>query len=210
MKKGITIGTLVGLTLCALMLILSILGINFFKGVKFNFLLTVATLTAGGYFAIGSSEIIKKNKYLGLVSTCLILVAVILVITTVWINTNSLFGKITFSFALLSVLFNFIVSTKLKLGKNQFLFQIGSYLVLSIFILLCILAIFKVIKISKILTIFLIFLVLSIVSFIAMSVLANKSFDYETDEYIKISKNEYLELKEKAKKYDELQKKESK
>ncbi len=209
MKKGITIGTLIGLSSCALMLILSILGINFFKGVKFDFLLTVATLTAGGYFAISSSEIIKKNKYLGLVSSCLILIAVILVIATVWIDTNSLFGKITFSFALLSVLFNFIVAAKLKLGRNQFLFQIGSYLILSAFILICILSIFKVVKISKIITIFLILLVLSIVSCIAISVLANKSINYESDEYIKVSKKEYLELKEKAKKYDELKEKEN-
>ncbi|MBE6124477.1 MAG: hypothetical protein E7184_02995 [Erysipelotrichaceae bacterium] len=204
MKKGLTIGTLIGLGLCALMLILSILGISFFKGTRLDLLLIVATLTVGGYFSISSAEVLKRNKTLGIVSTSLIGVAVVLVISTVLFDTGSVFGDVTFTFALLSVLFNFIVSTKLKLGNKQFLVQIGSYSILSIFILLCVLSIFGVLKIGDILSVFLILLVLSIVSFVTVSVLANKSADYVSEEYVKITKKEYEELKEKAKKYDEL------
>ncbi len=204
MKKSFTIGTLVGLSLCAVMLILSVLGISFFKGVKFDLLLTVATLTAGSYFITSSSEVLKRRKLLGIISTSLIVVAVIFVITTIWMKTGSVFGDLTLSFALLSILFNFIVSTKLKLGNKNMYVQVGCYSVLSIFIFICILSTFGVLKISKILSIFLILLILSVVSFIVVSVLSNKSNNYEIEEFVKITKKEYLELKEKAEKYDKL------
>ena len=48
MRKGLMIGTLVCLGVCALFLILTIFGVSFFEGVKLDILITMATLTVVG------------------------------------------------------------------------------------------------------------------------------------------------------------------
>lgn len=205
LKKLFVTGTLVGLGLCTLMLILTIFKINFFEGTKLSLLITTACLTVGGYFSISSYHALNKNKILGIVSFVLIWVSVLLVTISGWIDMSGLFGDITLTIALLSVLFNFIVSNTLKLGKNYKAIQILCNLILSVFIVLILLMTYEILTLTKIGSFFWIMLILSIVSFITISVLANKSKDEETSsEYIKIKKSEYELLLNKAKQLDEL------
>lgn len=203
-KKGLITGTLIGLGLCTLMLILTIFKINFFEGTKLSILITTACLTVGGYFSLSSYNVLTKNKTLGLVSFGLIWISVLLVAISGWVNMSGLFGDITLTIALLSVLFNFIVSNTLKLGKNYKVIQIICNLILSVFILLILLMAYEVLTLSKIGSFFWIMLILSIVSFITISVLANKSNDDTTSEYVKIKKSEYDDLLNKAKQLEEL------
>ena len=212
MKKSLTTATLVGLGACVVMLILSIFGVSFFTGVKADILISVATLTAGGFFALTSVNLLKYNKNIAYISLSLISLSVLLIILGVWIpKTGKLFTNITITFALLSVLFNTISSGVLKLQKRLLAVQLVVYLVLFLFIGFIILSVFGVFSINDMLEVFLVLLVLSIAGIITLSVLANKTVapaqaKSDEKEFVKISKSEYLELLQKAKAYDELTK----
>ncbi len=209
-KKGLTIGTIVGLGICALMLILTIFGISFFDGTKLKILITFACLTVGGYFSISSYSALGRNKTLGIISFCLIWMSVVLILISAWFSTPSVFGDITLAIALLSVLFNFIVSNVLKLGKHYLIIQIICDLIISLLILFILLLAYGVVKFKAITTFFWLLIVLSVVAFILMSVLSSKfrneekSDDNGTQNYIKIPKSEYDELLKKAKQLDDI------
>ncbi len=206
MRKGLMIGTLVCLGVCALFLILTIFGINFFTGVKLNVLITFATLTVVGYFSLSSYNMLAKNKILSYVSFGLIVVSALLVVISTWadVGDNGLFFQITVTIALISVFFIFIVSTNLRLGHKLMAVQIVCQLVLGIFVLLSILLTFGISFWNN--TLFFVMLVLSIVAFITISVLSNKANVEGVGEgYVKITKTEYEELLAKAKQLEELQ-----
>ena len=119
MKKGLTIGTLTCLGACALMLILSVFGISFFEGYKGSILATVATFTAAGYFGLRSNTMLTKNKVMGYVSFGLIVLSLIFMILFIWAEVDStLFNMMVLTVSLISVLFIFLVSNNLKLGKK--------------------------------------------------------------------------------------------
>ena len=211
MKKLFTTTTLIGLGLCTTMLILTIFGNSFFEGVKASILITTACITVGGYFSISSCNVLSKNKALGTISFCLIWLSVLLVTISGWTDMSGLFGDITLTLALLSVLFNFIVSNTLKLGKNYKSIQVICMIILCVFILLILSFAYEILKLSDISSLFWIMLILSIVSFITISVLANRSSEDNSGEYVKITKKEYELLLSKSKQLDEiLNKKESK
>ena len=206
MRKGLMIGTLVCLGVCALFLILTIFGISFFEGVKLDILITMATLTVVGYFSLSSYNMLSKNKILAYISFALIIVSALLVVISTWadIGDSGLFFKITVTIALISILFIFIVSTNLKLGHKLVAVQVVCQLILGVFVLLSILLTFGITFWNN--TLFFVMLVLSIVAFIAISVLSNKAnVDSLGEGYVKITKTEYEELLAKAKQLEELQ-----
>lgn len=215
MKKGLIIATLAGLGACALMLILTVLGIgklNFLEGTQGHILATVATLTAAGYFSIRSHTMLSKNKILGYVSFGLICLSLIFMILFIWnIVTGAIFNKAVLTIALLSVLFIFLVSNNLKLGKQFLVVQIICEAILSLLILLILLSSYGVIKLGEILSLFIINIILAVVAFITISVLANKVQGDEINDtktgYVKITKAEYEELLEKAKELELLKNK---
>lgn len=200
------IGTLVGLGVCAIMLILTIFGVNFFEGVKLDILITVATLTVVGYFSLSSYNMLSKNKVLSYVSFGLIALSALLVVISTWadFSGSGMFFKVTVTIALISILFIFIVSTSLKLERRFVAVQIVCHVILAIFVLLSILLTFGVTVLNN--TPFFVMLVLSIVAFITVSVLSNKNTTADTvsDGYVKISKQEYDELLAKAKQLETL------
>ena len=206
-KKLIIGGTLLFLGLCAAMLIATIFGMSFFVGTKLSILITAACLTVGGYFSLSSYNVLTKHKVLGTISFILIWASVILVTISGWVNLEGIFGDITLTLALLSVLFNFIVSNTLKLGKHYRAIQVICNIILCLFILLILLSTYGVVKLADIMTIFWLLLVLSVVSFIIMAVLSNKTQGEEKANdvnFVKIPKTEYEELLQKAKQLDEL------
>lgn len=205
-KKSLTIGTIIGLSLCALMLILTIFGISFFDGIKLKILITCACFTVGGYFSISSYSALNRNKPLGIVSFCLIWMSVVLILISAWFSTSSVFGDITLTIALLSVLFNFIVSNMLKLGKHYLIIQIICNIIIGLLILFILLLAYGVMKFKSIVTLFWLLIVLSVVSFILMSVLSSKfrTDDKTEQNFVKIPKSDYDELLKKAKQLDDI------
>ena len=83
-------------------------------------------------------------------------------------------------------------------------------IILCVFILLILSFAYEILKLSDVSSLFWIMLILSIVSFITISVLANRSSEDNSGEYVKITKKEYELLLSKSKQLDEiLNKKES-
>lgn len=202
-KKAVSIITIIAFVAAAIYIICLLLDI--FDTLNLAILLTLVSLALGGFFAINSLNILSKNRILGLVSLILVLVSVVLVIILSWADANVLLN-ITIVFALLSITFNIIVSTHLDLGRKNFIAQIILYVLSVILDILFILLIFEVIG-GTMLTLSVILLIVDFVGFIVLKVLNKKQVTQTTDpNMITISKAEYEELKDKAKKFDELQK----
>lgn len=202
-KKAVSIITIIAFVAAAIYIICLLLDI--FDTLNLAILLTLVSLALGGFFAINSLNILSKNRILGLVSLILVLVSVVLVIILSWADANVLLN-ITIVFALLSITFNIIVSTHLDLGRKNFIAQIILYVLSVILDILFILLIFEVIG-GTMLTLSVILLIVNFVGFIVLKVLNKKQVTQTTDpNMITISKAEYEELKDKAKKFDELQK----
>lgn len=206
MKKGLLIGTLISLGSCAVMLILSIFGISFFEGVKGDILISFATLTAGGIFAISSVNLIKYNKKIAYISLGAICLAVLLIIISTFAEIGGVFSDITFTVATLSILFNVIVSGNLKLQKRLLALQIVAYVIVGLLCLYLILMIFGILSFVKTWQIMLVLIILTVAMLITLAVVSNKAPNVEqpTKDYVKIPRAEYEELLVKAKKYDEL------
>lgn len=206
-RKTVSITTIVLASLAVLQLILKLDGdMPWFGGL--NTFLTVATLAIGGFFALNSLNMISKSKTLGIVSLSLISVATIMVIIAFWVDLDTdLFTRLTISFALLSVLFNIIVSSGLDLGKNNLVIQIIVYIIAGAVDLIATFALFGVIHLGDILPLFWSLVLLCALGIVILKVLAKRlvSKDLESGkDMIKVSSKEYATLVEKAKKYDEL------
>ncbi len=206
-RKIVSITTIVLASLAVLQLILKLDGdMPWFGGL--NTFLTIATLAIAGFFALNSLNMISKSKTLGIVSLSLISVSAIMVIIAFWVELDTdMFTRITISFALLSVLFNIIVSSGLDLGKNSLVIQIIVYIIAGAVDLIATLALFGVIKLGDILPLFWALVLLCALGIVILKVLAKRlvSKDLEKDkDLVKISSSEYATLVEKAKKYDEL------
>jgi len=207
-KKITTISTIVATSITALILIMLLFDIKLFGKFYLDFLLTFATLGIGGFFAINGINMLKKSKILGYVSLGLILASIFLIVLSVWINFDSdLYFNITISLGLLSILFNIIVSSGLSLGKSKLVWQILVYVIVFITDIIATLGVFKVIDLADIIAIFLMLIILSILGVIILRIFSKKIISDIVEEgsgMIKISKEEYLSLLEKAKKYDEM------
>lgn len=206
-KKILSILTIVFTAIVSLLLILALFKINFLGNVSLQIYVTFGSLAIGGFFAISSLMMVPKNKIIGWLSLGLISGSVFLIILSVWLDLgNSTLLNITISLGLLSVLFNIIVSIGLDLGKLYLIIQIVVYMLVGIVDILSTLAIFGVIDLGSIVAIFLTLIILSLVGIITLKVLAKRKVSNNTIEeknIIKISKEEYALLIEKAKKYDE-------
>lgn len=206
-KKILSITTIVTFVITAAMLIVLLFNGNLVTNRIFlNLLATFASIAIGGFFAINSMNMIRKNKVIGLVSLSLICLSVLLIILSVWISIdNPIYVQITGSLGLLSVLFNIIVSSGLDLGKNYLPLQIIVYLVSATVDVIATLGIFSVIDLSKILLVFIALCIVCIVGIITLKVIAKKKIDdlrVMDDTMVKITKEEYEMLVDKAKKYD--------
>lgn len=208
LKKLTSIVTILSTFLVSLLLIMLIFDVKMFGANNSKMLITFATLSIGGFFAINSLNMFSKNKMISFISLGLIIASVVLIIFSTWIKVEGdMYFKITVSLGLLSVLFNIIVSSGLDLGKTKLVWQIAVYLIVGLTDLITTLAIFGVINLLYIIPWFLTLIILSIVGVIILKVLAKKVVSdiiEDNKNMIKISKEEYNRLLEKASKYDEL------
>jgi len=207
-KKILTITTIVATCIVSLLLIFLLFDVQLFGDSLLNVLITFACLSVGGFFAINSLNMIPKNKVLGYVSLGLIAGSVVLIIFGCWLDlAEGVMLDITLSLGLLSILFNIIVSSGLSLGKCMLVWQIIVYVVVGLTDLLATLGIFGAIDLGKIIAWFMTLIILSIVGVVILKVFAKKGVSdaVENDKnYVKITKEEYAMLVDKASKYDKL------
>lgn len=207
-RKILSIVTIVFTAIVSLLLIMWLFGIDLLGSLKLNIYVTLGSIAVGGFFAINSLNMIMKNKTIGWVSFGLITGAVFLIILSVWLNLEStLLLNFTLSLGLLSVLFNIIVSSGLDLGKTHLVWQIIVYVIVAITDLVTTLGIFGIINLFSILAYFVTLIILSLVGIIILKVFAKRKVTnsiIEEKNMVKITKEEYAMLIEKAKKYDEL------
>lgn len=207
-RKILSILTIVFTGVLSLLLIMWLFGLDILGANKLKIYMTLGSLAVGGFFAINSLNMTIKNKPLGWVSFGLITGAVFLIILTFWLNIqNDIVRNITITLGLVSVLFNIIVSSGLDLGKTQLAIQIIVYIVVGALDVFATLLIFGALDIAKTWTWLVTLIILSIVGIIVLKVLAKKKIAnnlIEDDSVVKISKQEYLKLVEKAKLYDQM------
>lgn len=207
-RKILSILTIVFTGVLSLLLIMWLFGLDILGANKLKIYMTLGSLAVGGFFAINSLNMTIKNKTLGWVSFGLITGAVFLIILTFWLNIqNDIVRNITITLGLVSVLFNIIVSSGLDLGKTQLAIQIIVYIVVGALDVFATLLIFGALDIAKTWTWLVTLIILSIVGIIILKVLAKKKIAnnlIEDDSVVKVSKQEYLKLVEKAKLYDQM------
>lgn len=207
-KKITTICTILATVLTGFLLIMLLFDVKLFGDSNLDFILTMATIGIGGFFAINSMNMVSKNKVIGIVSLALISASVFLILLSVWIAFNSkVYLRVTLSLGLLSILFNVIVSSGLSLGKAKIVWQVLVYIFVGITDLIATLAIFGVINIVDILPFFLMLVIMCFVGVVILKVLSKKVISdlvESNKDTVRISKSEYVMLVEKAKKYDEL------
>ncbi len=207
-RKILSILTIVFTGVLSLLLIMWLFGLDILGANKLKIYMTLGSLAVGGFFAINSLNMTIKNKPLGWVSFGLITGAVFLIILTFWLNIqNDIVRNITITLGLVSVLFNIIVSSGLDLGKTQLAIQIIVYIVVGALDVFATLLIFGALDIAKTWTWLVTLIILSIVGIIVLKVLAKKKIAnnlIEDDSVVKVSKQEYLKLVEKAKLYDQM------
>ena len=207
-KKILTISTIVATCLTSLLLILALFKVNVLGEKNWSMIITLACLTVGGFFVINSLNMVDRNAMLGWVSLGMIAVSVFLIILSTWVSIQgNLFIRITSSLGLLSVLFNIIVSAGLDLGRSNLVIQIIVFLIVGVTDIIATLGIFGAINLAKIILVFITLIILSIVGVIVLKVLAKKRMGdllKQEKDMVKISKQEYEVLIDKAKKYDEM------
>ena len=207
-RKILSILTIVFTAILSLLLIMWLFGLDLLGDNKLKVYMTLGSLAVGGFFAINSLNMTIKNKTLGWVSFGLITGAVFLIILTFWLNIeNNIFQNITITLGLVSVLFNIIVSSGLDLGKTHLAVQIVTYVIVGALDIFATLLIFGVFDISTSWTWLVMFIILSLVGIIVLKVLAKRKIAnnlIEDGSMIKISKQEYQHLVEKAKLYDQM------
>jgi len=204
-KKIISIVTIILSSIIALDLIIWLFSQNLF--ISGNLLIIMATLAIGGFFAINSFNMFHKNKIIALTSLVLICVSVLLIIFATLIKLNLTYLNITISFGLLSVLFNIIVSRGLDLGKKYLTVQIIVYILVFIVDLYITLAIFGAVNLGDTIALFVTAIILAILGVVILKVLAKRQVAIKIDNdenLIKLTKEEYNILLDKAKKYDEI------
>ena len=128
--KGLKLAKLILMIVSLFFISVSVLfAITLIFGVSYGewFLPLIVSLLAigfGCFFAINSLNMLQKSKILGWISLALIVVAVLLtLIYSIFSINNEIYVHFLISFAILSVLFNLLVSIALQLGKKYFVFH---------------------------------------------------------------------------------------
>lgn len=199
MKKKISLITIVCVVLSALIAIFGLFGIFKIKGAISDLLFTFLTLTVAGILTINSCEMLERKDKLAIISLSLISLSSLLVILCYWTNfdNSDLYIKATLVISALSICFNLITSSILKMGQNYKSIQIISYFCYSIVTLYLILVFLNISELNgTFLKTFILFVILSFLAMCILTILAKKKPHSEiaTKEYVKISKEEYNDL----------------
>ena len=220
MQKPLTITSIVGVGLIIVMLILSLLGAlkNMFDGTYLTaILLTLVLVTVCVFFLNSCLDIIESKTKLALVTCGLLLLSSVLLLIWIWYSNgvankedtrkiNETYARISGIIAITTVLFTIIVTSNTKLHKHFIPLQVITFVLVGAIDVMLVLQIcgVEVLK-NGVLTIFIIMCVITFGLLCTINILSKRlAKDEPVDSgYVKIKKEEYLALVEKAKKYDE-------
>lgn len=221
LKKILMITSISAVAISAIMLILQVLGVPIFQGIQLRILLIIATLGVASAISINEIAVIKRKRILGYISLALLALSTLLAIIIFCSNIleiGGVFVQITGITALISILFIMIVTFYSKMGSHLIGLQIPSYVAFGAvdLILVLLVAGVKVFSVKGITELFIILCIISVALMITLSVISakrNSSQEVQKineDEYVKISKQEYEnlkaeneELKQKLQKYEQ-------
>lgn len=208
MKKKISLATITCVGISALIAILALFGAIKLEGTYFDLLFTFITLTVSGILTIGLSDMLERKNNMAIISFSLIALSSLLVVLCFWTNLDNIEGymKLTLIISTLSVCFNLISSSVLKLDKHFKTFQTCTYICYSVTSLYLILSFLGVLKLADAhLKVFILFIILSFVSLCLLAIFSKKQpIETTSNEYIKITKKEYNELLEKKEQLEKL------
>lgn len=205
-KKILTIVSIISICGAVALLIGSIFGIEIFKGNLFRVLLSFATIALAAGFAINSVNYIKVKRVVSIVSLALLSFLTVCAMVIYWakIPFGSWFSKMTCILALATIFFNIILSLYIQLGNKQKPLQAITYILIctiDIFLTIIILGI-DLFKYNGVWQCFSVACLVVLALLCTLAVLGKKNYtqvDAEMnaigDEYIKVRKSEYNELK---------------
>lgn len=181
-KKGLTISSIVSLVVAVGFLIGAIFGLNIAKNPVFSIMITFAILCIACVLAINSLTLIEEKQVMSIIDLSFICALTLLSIILLWkqVEITNIAFKIDIILALFTVLFNIVVSYKLKLGKNLIVLQIITYVfVIAIDVLITIIILgidlFKINWFSKL------FWVICLVAFIMLVTISILSKKYNVN-----------------------------
>lgn len=177
--KTLMIVSLVSLAVSCGLLIGAVFGLKVFDDpVLQKMLLIFSIFAVAGGLAIGEINVLQKNKVLGIVCLGLLGLSVLLALFSLFVDSG-VFTKITIVTALLSVLFCFIMSIYMKLGKSLLVLQICTYvalIVLDAFFIMLTLGV-NILEKKGMLECFIILIIASVGLLIAIKVISSRKKD---------------------------------
>ena len=205
-KKLLTIFSIISTVIPILLLIGTLFGLVTFDGVFLKLMLTFVTLAVAGGFAINALNIIRKNKTISFISLTLLLISSILLVVMFWSNfsTPEIYNDLTVVISMATIFFCIIISMHLKLSKRYLALQIITYILVVAIDIILTLNIFgvNIFAINGMIQTFITLCLITFALLLITGILGKKSADNDTvdnDKYIKITIEEYNELKERIK-----------
>ena len=203
MKKIVSMITIISVILLSILLLASLFEIIKLSGIYLNILLTIATVFIASFVSLNSIVLVEKKNKFAIISLGLISISVILILLMIWVKgiNSSIYNKVTWSFATISIFFNFVVNFRLKLENHNLVLQgltYTFYALTSLFILLMI----NVKTISNWNKVLYILIPLILINLVLTSILLIQS--KKEDNSVVISKKEYQELLKIKEEYYEL------
>lgn len=133
-KKTLLGVALVSIAVVVLLLIAGIFGVKSFQRPLNQILMTAITLAVGSILALGALGFFDDNQLISIIDLSLlgISVAMFIVFYIRGFKMNEVYFKITGIVAIISVIFNFIVSAGAKLKKQFLYLQIASAVDLAV------------------------------------------------------------------------------
>ena len=217
-QKGLTIASIACLGLCLLMLILSMLGaIEVFQNNYMTaILLTLTTFTVCLFFVNNCIDIVQIKQKLTLVTISLLVLSSVMILVWIWYNLgvkvkddkrdiSEIYKRITGIISITTVLFTIIATSTTKLQRHYLALQIATFVLVGAIDVVLVLQICNVKILDHIATVFVICCIVAFGLLCTINILS-KRIKPEQElpaEFVKIKKEEYEMLLEKARKYDE-------
>ena len=199
------------MVVAGLMLIAALFGIFDLEGAYVNVLLSVVTIGVSAIFSINATLIKDKGyKIVSYVAYGLIAVSGILFLLLIWVGGDAIF-RAAIVIGVSSIFANIIMGNVVSLGKKYLVVQLVEYVMVVLIDLFIILLAFgvEVFENDVVVKLFITGCIVAGVGMITLAVLSKKAGDTSVEakadgSTVTISKDEYKQLKEKAKLYDEM------
>ena len=201
-KKIIILSSIIALSLAGLIAIGFIF--NIVKTTNFlgKFCFTLVTISVSGFVALNALLLLeKKFNVFAVISIALIYLCALSILFIIWSGKLhwNLFTKTVIVASSTSLMFNFIVTSAIRLNKKYMPLQIATYVFMGLFDILLGALIYK--KAHGVITFMVCDAIIAVVLMFITSILSKRLYDPSEEvvskDYIKISVSEYNEMKQK-------------